>query len=36
VYELYERMKGSTSWKVTRPLRQAAALKDRKGTAPAD
>jgi hypothetical protein len=37
VYEIYERMKGSTSWKVTRPLRQVvAALNDRKGTAPAD
>jgi len=33
-YEAYERMQASTSWRVTRPLRQVAALKDRKGATP--
>jgi hypothetical protein len=36
VYELYERMRTSTSWRVTRPLRQVVALKDITGTGPAD
>lgn len=36
VYELYERIQASTSWKVTRPLRQLIALKDQRGGAPAD
>jgi hypothetical protein len=35
MYELYERMNASTSWRVTRPLRQVIALVGRKGT-PAD
>jgi hypothetical protein len=29
LHELYERMQASTSWRVTRPLRQVAALRDR-------
>jgi hypothetical protein len=36
MYELYERMRASTSWRVTRPLRQAIALKDRKGAVTGD
>jgi hypothetical protein len=31
---MYERMKASTSWRITRPLRQVIALKNRKGTRP--
>jgi len=34
IYELYERMEASTSWRITRPLRQVATIKDRKGTTP--
>ena len=34
MYELYEGMRASTSWRVTSPLRQAASLKDRKGATP--
>ena len=34
LHELYEEMRASTSWRVTRPLRQVAALKDRRGGAP--
>jgi hypothetical protein len=36
MHRLYERVRGSTSWRVTRPLRQMASLKSRKGTAPGD
>lgn len=32
VYEFLERMEGSTSWRVTRPLRQVTSLVARKGT----
>ena len=32
MYELYEGMQASTSWRVTRPLRQVVALKNRKET----
>ncbi len=32
--ELYEQMQASTSWRVTRPLRQVVAFKDRKGMPP--
>jgi hypothetical protein len=36
MHRLYERMRASTSWRVTRPLRQVASLKNREGTAPGD
>jgi hypothetical protein len=36
MYELYERMKASTSWRVTRPLRRVTALKGGGGTGSAD
>ncbi len=36
MHELYERMVASTSWRVTRPLRQVAAIKGRKDTNPGD
>jgi hypothetical protein len=35
-HEQVERIQASTSWKVTRPLRQLATLRDRKGVAPGD
>jgi hypothetical protein len=31
LYEVYQRMLGSTSWQVTRPLRQMSALRGRRG-----
>lgn len=34
MYALYERTVASTSWRVTRPIRQVAGLKDRKGGTP--
>jgi hypothetical protein len=34
MYALYEHMEASTSWRVTRPLRQVASLRSRKGAAP--
>jgi hypothetical protein len=34
VYALYEGMRASTSWRVTRPIRQVAALRARKGQGP--
>ena len=34
LYEVYQRMLGSTSWQVTRPLRQMSSLRVRKGTSP--
>jgi hypothetical protein len=36
MYQLYERMQASTSWRVTRPLRQVVALKSRKNSVPID
>jgi hypothetical protein len=34
MYELYERMRASTSWRMTRPLRQVAAFKYRRNSTP--
>jgi hypothetical protein len=34
MFELYERMQDSTSWRITRPLRERPTLKGRKGAAP--
>ena len=34
MHELYERMQGSTSWRITRPLRQAAGLRVRSSPKP--
>jgi hypothetical protein len=36
MHQLYQRMRASTSWRFTRPLRQVIALANRKGNAPAD
>ena len=36
MYELYERMRDSTSWRITRPLRERPTLRGRKGAAPGD
>ena len=33
MYTLYEGMKASTSWRVTRPIRQVVALRNRNSTA---
>ncbi len=35
-HQAYEQLLGSTSWQVTRPLRQVAGLRGRKGTSPTD
>jgi len=32
IHEAYDQILGSTSWQITRPLRQITALRDRKGT----
>jgi hypothetical protein len=36
MHQLYERVRASTSWRLTRPLRQVASLKNRRGTAAGD
>jgi hypothetical protein len=36
VYELYEGMRASTSWRVTRPLRQVVTFGGRRGTTPGE
>jgi hypothetical protein len=36
MHRLYERMQASTSWRLTRPLRQVASLKNREGNGPED
>jgi hypothetical protein len=36
MHQLYDDVRASTSWRVTRPLRQVIALKSRKGAQPVD